>query len=166
MNVLQNVRKRASSTSNLYSNAWSLLNSEFEFFTCPLRSLLWSRGDDQPWFVPFLLRNIKFYLMFFRDNLCIAAQLDLYMYNILSTYALVMLSLQWIPTQYLFSIIEYLKLSRQILIVRFLLKKRHAQVKCSLPIGYWVNDKDISIKMSSTHVWIVTSIVYISTATE
>jgi hypothetical protein len=46
-----------------------------------------------------------------------------------------------------------LKLLRQISIVRLLLKKRHNYLsKISWPIVYWVSDKDISVKMSFTHV--------------
>ena len=40
------------------------------------------------------------------------------------------------------------------------------KVKVSWPIVHWVIDKGIPIKMSSTHVLSVTSLVYISNANE
>ena len=50
----------------------------------------------------FVLRKIHFYVMFLGDNLYIVSHLNLSFCNVLSTYALVMLSLQWMPKQYSF----------------------------------------------------------------
>ena len=67
-----------------------------------LKSLLWSRGDDQTWDVIYFVEKDSVVSHVFRDNLCIASHLQIYLYNILSTYALVMPSLKWIPRQYMF----------------------------------------------------------------
>jgi hypothetical protein len=72
----------------------------FSFFS--LRSLWWSWGDDQTWVVTYFIEKYLALSHIFRDNLCIVTHLALKLYNMLSTYALVMLSLQWIPKQYMF----------------------------------------------------------------
>ncbi len=160
---------RAWSTIDLYLNVWRLIDSEFDielliFLICSLISLLWSLyGTIKCGLLSIFGRKIEFYLMF-SDNLCIVT-LIFKLYNVLSTYALVILSLQQIPNRYMFYLngfIFYLLLlilncwGRSVLSVYFL-KKRHSEVKFSWPIVYWVIDKGISLKMSSTLVYSVTS---------
>ena len=97
---------RAWSITNLYSNVWRLIESEFDnldslFYFFIKKSIV----------IPRERSNMGCYLFCWErfnsiscswDNLCIVTHLDLLLYNVLSTYALVMLSHQWIPKQYMF----------------------------------------------------------------
>ena len=97
---------RAWSTTDLYSIIWRLSDSEFDKFNSSFyffikKSIVIPR--ERPDMGCYLFWWERFsYISCFWDNLCIVTHLDLHVYSLLSTYALVMLSLQWIPNQYMF----------------------------------------------------------------
>jgi hypothetical protein len=91
---------RAWSTSVLNSIIWRLIDYEFWILCSTLvKAYCDSEGTTKHGLSPILLRRSQFYLMF---SGCIVIHLDLWLYNVLSTSAFVMISLQWIPKQYIF----------------------------------------------------------------
>ena len=71
---------RAWSTTDLYSNVWKLIDSEFDtlnylFYFYIQKNLLWSRGNDQTWVVTYFVEKDSV-LSHDWDNLCIVTHLD------------------------------------------------------------------------------------------
>ena len=86
---------RAWSTLVLNSIIWRLIDYEiYILFSALVKAYCDSEGTTKHGLLPIMLWTSQFYLMF---SGCIVTHLNIYLYNVLSTYAYVMLILQWIP---------------------------------------------------------------------
>ena len=100
---------RALSTSVLKSIIWRLIDYEFWIlYSTLVKAYCDSEGTTRHWLLPILLRRSQFYLMF---SGCIVTHLDIWIYNVLSTYVFVMLSLQWIPSNICFTWMDSIYIS-------------------------------------------------------
>jgi len=110
---LENRLNHVSSTRYLYSNVWRLVDSEFDklnslFFFFIKKPLVIPGGLSNMSCYLICLRKIQFYLMSFGTICVLSLTFKIYLYNLLSTYALVMLSLQLISKQYVCVLPEWL----------------------------------------------------------
>ena len=100
---------RAWSTTVLNSIIWRLIDCEFWILYYTLvKAYCDSEGTTKPGLLPIMLRTSQFYLMF---SGCIVTQLDIKLYNVLSTHAFVLLSLQWIPLNTCFTWMDSIYIS-------------------------------------------------------
>ena len=104
---------RAWSTTNLYSNVWWLIHSEFDKLNSSFnfyikKSIVIPRERSD--MGCYLFRWERFSsISCFWDNLCIVTHFDLQLYNVLSTYTLVMLSMSPMNTKTIYGLPEWLQ---------------------------------------------------------